>query len=234
MSKPLLTWFLLVSASLLTTSVAIGQTSQESRAPITCDIKDNVEDAACRAKLGSLFSRDGDKLTLKLDGGKSKVYIGNRAACDWDNVDTAKCLIFRLLRYYPQTRSLLVEKAFYECGDELFISRRTGSEIVISEANAPVLSPNANYLLSIDTSDACDRKYDIAVWSMQSDPPRLEFSYQAKQYENWEVKGWQDDTRITLQAWINSDKASYDQLAELVRQEGGWKLLLGKRTDRPK
>ena len=59
-------------------------------------------------------------------------------------------------------------------------------------------------LLSIDQSDACDRSYDIAIWSMQTDPPKLEFKYQAKQYENWEVKAWESDTRdrgVDLGRW---------------------------------
>jgi len=57
--------------------------------------------------------------------------------------------------------------------------------------------------------------------------------YQAKQYENWEVVAWENDTRIKMKAFING-RSSYDQEAELVRQESGWTLDLGKKTDRPK
>lgn len=222
---------LLPAIILLLTTPASGQTSQD-RAVVTCDIKDNVEEAACRTRLKGLFTRDGDKLVVKLDGGKSRVYVGNHAACDGENVDAEKCLVFNMLRYYPQSQAFLIERGLYECGDYRFVSRRTGNETVMK--SIPVMSPNARYLLSIDTSDACDREYDIAIWSLHSDPPRLEFSYHAEQYENWEVKSWTDDTRLMLKAWINGSKASYDQDAELVRQERGWTLVLGKRTDRPK
>jgi hypothetical protein len=214
----------------LLTGPVMGQTSP-AQAPIVCDVKDNVEDAACRNKLKGLFTRKGDTLTLKLDGGKSKTYVGNLAACDGENVDAAKCLAFKVLRYFPQTQSYLVEKGFYECGAYLFVRRHTGSETVMHEI--PVLSPNAKYLLSIDQSDGCDREYDIAIWSMQKDPPSLEFKYQAKQYENWEVKGWENDTHIKMKAWVNG-KTSYDQEAELVRKDNGWTLDLGRKTDRPK
>src|SRR5215475_7673866 len=125
---------------------ALGQTSA-AQAPIACDVKDNVEDAACRNKLKGLFTRKGDTLTLNLDGGKSKTYVGNLAACDGENVDAAKCRVFRVLSYFPRTQSYVVEKAHYECGDYLFVSRHTGSETVMSQI--PVLSPNAGYLLSI-------------------------------------------------------------------------------------
>ncbi len=57
-----------------------------------------------------------------------------------------------LLEYFPQTRSFLVARKFYECGNYLFVNRRTGSETVTY--SIPVLSPNAKYLLSIDQSDA--------------------------------------------------------------------------------
>jgi hypothetical protein len=181
--------------------------------------------------LKGLFTRKGDTLTLKLDGGKSKTYVGNRAACNGESVDVSKCLVFVVLKYFPPTQSYLIERGLYECGAYLFVSRRTGSETVMYAI--PVLSPNAKYLLSIDQSDACDRKYDIAIWSMQTDPPRLEFKYEAKQYENWEVAAWENDTRIKMKAFING-RTSYDQEAELVRKENGWTLDLGKKTDRPR
>jgi hypothetical protein len=221
---------ILFASWLFLTSSALAQTSP-AEASIVCGIKDNIEDAACRDRLKGLFTRKGDTLILNLDSGRSKTYIGNLAACDGENVDAAKCLVFRVLRYFPRTRSYLVEKAYYECGEYLFVSRHTGSETVMHAI--PVLSPNAKYLLSIDQSDACDRKYDIAIWSMLTDPPKLEFKYNAKQYENWEVRAWEDDVQIKMKAWING-KTSYDQEAELVRRENGWTLELGRKTDRPR
>jgi len=86
----------------LLTSSAFGQT-RPAQPPITCEIKDNIEDAACRNKLKGLFTRKGDTLILRLDGGKSTTYVGNLAACDGENVDPSKCLVFRVLSYFPQT-----------------------------------------------------------------------------------------------------------------------------------
>lgn len=222
--------FLFLGAPLLNSS-ALGQTVPD-QSPIVCEIKENVEDAACRAKLKGLVTRKGDTLILKLDGGKAKTYVGNLAACAaTENADSSKCVVFRVLSYFPRTQSYLVEKAFYECGAYLFVSRHTGSETVMYEV--PVLSPDAKYLFSIDQSEACERKYDIAIWSMQTDPPQLEFNYRAEHYENWEVMAWENDTHIKMKAWING-KSSYDQEAELVRTASGWVLQLGKKIDRPK
>jgi hypothetical protein len=94
----------------------------------------------------------------------------------------------------------------------------------------PTLSPNAKFLVLTDQSDACDRDFEIGVWSVQ-DPPKLEFSYNAKGYENWEIKAWKDDTHLNMKAFIVG-KTAYDQEAELVRKEiGGWSLVLGKKTN---
>jgi hypothetical protein len=33
---------------------------------------------------------------------------------------------------------------------------------------------------------------------MQTNPPKLEFKYEAKGYENWDVTAWEDDTHIKI------------------------------------
>lgn len=120
-----------------------------------------MEEPACATKLKGMFTRNSDTLTIKLDGGKSKKYVGNRASCDGENVNVDKCIVFRMAGYYPPAQSYLIQRALYEGGQYLFVSRRTGGEIAVSEI--PVLSPNAKYLISIDQNDAEERKYDIAI-----------------------------------------------------------------------
>jgi len=220
---------LTLSGTPLLIGPALGQMGS-AQAPIVCGAnKDHTEDADCLNKLKGLFTRNGDRLTLQLDGGRSKTYVGNSAACKADNVE--KCVVFSMTQYFPQTRSFLVTKGYYEGADFLFVSQRTGSELVVSDILA--LSPNAKFLIAIDQNDAGEREFDIAIWSMDSDPPSPEFKYKAEQYENWEVVAWKDDTHISMKAWING-KTSYDQEAELVRKDKGWTLVLGKKTDRPK
>jgi hypothetical protein len=199
-----------------------------AQVPIVCHVKDNVEDSACQQRLKGLFARDGDKLTLKLGGGKSKSYTGNGAACDGENVDAGKCLVYNVLAYYPQIQFYVIEQGYYECGSYLLVSRRSGSETAMKEI--PILSPNAKYLVLTDQSDACDRDFEIGVWSVQ-DPPKLEFKYNARGYENWEIKAWKDDRHLDMKAFVNGP-TSYVQEAELVRGESGrWSLVLGKKTD---
>jgi len=96
----------------------------------------------------------------------------------------------------------------------------------------PAISPHGKYLVSTDQSDACPRKYDIAIWSTTADPPSLEMMYEAAQYENWEVVGWGGDDRIRLKAFVNAREGSYDQEAGAVRSAGEWKLVLGRKRER--
>ncbi|MGJ5029076.1 hypothetical protein ACQR1I_19715 [Bradyrhizobium sp. HKCCYLS2038] len=213
----------------LSSSLAFGQTTP-NQSPISCEIKNNVEDATCQEKLKNLITRNGEKLTLRLDKGKSKTYVSNLAACDGESVDVSKCISFNLLTYFPTLRSFLVSKSYYECGDYLFVSGRTGRETILSAL--PVISPNGKYLLSIDQNDACERKYDIAIWDLKTDPPKLEFKYQAKQYENWDIVAWEDDAHILVKTWINGNPP-YDQEAKLLRSTNGWELQFGNRVDHP-
>lgn len=74
-------------------------TAGAETAPVECTIKDAVEDAACRTRLKGLFARKAETLALMLEGGKSKAYRGNRAACDGDDSET--CVGCNLLRYFP-------------------------------------------------------------------------------------------------------------------------------------
>jgi hypothetical protein len=211
----------------LLTGGARGQTAA-AQVPIVCDMEDLIEDAACRTKLKGMFTRNDDTLTINLDGGKSKKYVGNRGACN-NTGDPNKCVIFRVARYFPKIQSYLIEKALYEGGDFLLVNRRSGSETTMS--TVPGLSPTAKYLISIDRNEEGDREYDIAIWSADTDPPKLEFKYKGKQNEYWEIKSWKQDARISMKAWVAVEK-SYDQEAELVRKDNGWTLMLGKKTDR--
>ncbi len=223
--KHLFASIIVIRASLLT-GPCLGQAGYVP-APIVCENKDNIEEPACATKLKGMFERNGDKLTLKLFGGVPKRMLATMPRVRLQRREVRR---FRITRYFPQTRSFLVTKGYYEGADYLFVNQLTGSEIVVSDILA--VSPKAKFLVAIDQNDAGERDFDIAVWSMESDPPNPEFKYKAKQYENWEIIGWQDDTRIAMKAWVN-DTTSYDQEAELVRTGSGWTLVLGKKTDRP-
>lgn len=195
--------------------------------PILCKMNQNVESAECLQRFQGLATREGDVLRLNLESGKTKTLADLNKGCD-----PFKCLAFHLAAFYPSLQSFLVEAISYECGHYELISRRSGSVVKISASAIPELSPNGKYLVSVDQSDACDRAYDLAIWSTNTDPPAPGLKYRAKRYENWSVAGWSGDDRIKLKVWVNDHGESYDQDVEAVRSAQGWKLVLGERVDR--
>jgi len=199
----------------------------KSQAPILCDSKDQSKTDDCLPLFKGLATQDGDKLQLNLENGKTKTYTSNRKACDAD--DGGKCINFKIVGFYPRIQSLLVAVGYYEEAGYELVSRRTGKVLQIS--SIPQFSPNGKFFISVDQSDLGDRKYDLAIWSAATDPPSLAFKYKAKQYEHWEFVDWQRDDHIRLKAYISSRQGAYDQEAEAVRFEKGWKIVLGKKLD---
>jgi hypothetical protein len=208
---------------------AATEALQQSHDEVVCDdAEGHGESSACLERFKGLVERAADTLRLRLSNGQTKVYSGNSHACDEGQAE--KCVVYRLARFYPSLQSFLVSVSFYECGHYELVSRRTGSVIEIS--TIPRTSPGGKYLASTDDSDACDRKYDVAIWSTATDPPSLEMKYQPARYENWQITRWNGDDHLGLKASINAETNQYDQEAEAVRTADGWKLVLGKRIDK--
>jgi hypothetical protein len=67
---------------------------------------------------------------------------------------------------------------------------------------------------------------------MQTDPPKLEFTYDPGHTEYWELVAWENDTHIKLKGLISLAPAPYDQEAQLVRNQSGWTLQRGRKTAR--
>jgi hypothetical protein len=227
----------LASASILASSAAMSETvlvkDNPPIQPISCvsNDDDKTETADCLQRFKELATRDGDTLQLNLANGKTKVYKNsNEEGCD-----PFSCAAFHLVAFYPSLRSFLVQNISYECADNELVSLRSGS-ILKMAATVPKLSPNGKYLVSVDDDEMCGRAYDLAIWSTSADPPALKLKHQAEdgRYENWTVLGWAGDDRIKLKVLVNNEKTHefYDQDAEAVQSEKGWKLVWGGRVDR--
>jgi hypothetical protein len=178
--------------------------------PILCEPDRNdtlMESAECLDRFWELATRDGDVLRLNLENGKTKTYLGDRKDCEDGHAD--KCVVFRLVAFYPSLQSFLVEKGLYECRYYELVSRQTDG--IVKFSTVPEWSPNGKYLIGIDKNDLCDRDYDLAIWSA-GDPPALELNrHNERFYENWTIVGWNGDDRIRLQVFTNSTEGSYER-----------------------
>jgi hypothetical protein len=223
-------------ACMLTSGMAVPETALPKdhavQLPVVCEADKadkNVESADCLQRFEGLAAREGNVLRLNLENGKTKVYTGDANTC---KSGPDGCAVFKLAAFYPPLQSFLVLSASYECGHYELVSRRSGSVVKISDATVPELSPNGKYLVSVDQSDACDRPYDLAIWSTSTDPPVQEFKYRAKRYENWSVASWPSDDRIKLMVFINDRDGSFDQDAEAIRSGKEWKIVTSRKVKR--
>jgi hypothetical protein len=224
----------MTSASVLTASATVPDAALPKENPpvqpaILCEADQNVESAGCLLRFQGLVAREGDVLRLNLENGKTKVYTGNVKACE---IGPGECAVFRLVAFYPSLQSFLVLSSSYECGDYELVSRKSGSIVKLSSASRPELSPAGKYFVSVDQSDACDRPYEVAIWSTSADPPVQEFKYQTKHYENWTVADWVGDDRIKFTVMTNGREGAYDLDAEAIRSGDGWKLVINKKVKR--
>jgi hypothetical protein len=196
--------------------------------PILCLHPQQREEADCLARLKGRATRRGAVLRLALDNGKTKVFTSNKKACQ--DADSQKCVEFELAGYYPLQRLFMVQEGYYECGVFDLVSARSGAMVQVAEV--PEFSPGGRRFVSIDANDACHGKYDIAIWSTQTDPPTAEYKYSPTVYEAWEFKGWIDDEHIDLKVGFHGDPPSerkwMEQPAQAVRTDNKWRLVRGK------
>jgi hypothetical protein len=163
---------------------------------------------ACLKELVGVARRDGGVLTLKLANGKTKT-ISDASECE-DTDREASCVRYRLVgRIGDRQVIVLVEP--YECPYTLLINRRTGEETKLG--GWPYLSPNKKRFVVTDTRDAgnCSPDYAVAVFSVASDPPRLEWRFTPEGLEYYGVDTWNGENRVQLWALdVNGKQVATD------------------------
>jgi hypothetical protein len=179
----------------------------------------------CLAQLGTVATRSGADLRLKLENGTSKTFTDERQACEQQN--PAKCLEYRLAAYYSVPKLFVIEQLAYESSRVMVVNGRNGS-IARMDVH-PHLAPGGKRLVMAAAIEAWDVEKEIAVYAVQKDKIELEWSYKAQEYEMWSFVAWEGDDRIKLQVelWTvgrNGERALTKQPAELRRTNAGWSL----------
>jgi|KBSMisStaDraftv2_1062788.scaffolds.fasta_scaffold330598_1 hypothetical protein len=182
-------------------------------------------EAKCLAQMNGLASRNGDELRLVLASGKIKSLLSNHRACD-DN-DADKCLMYRLSAYYPAQQLFVIEADQYESYSVAAVSASTGATTLMDDH--PHLSPGGKRLAVAFSSEAWETKRDIAIYTVENGMLRLEWSYKAKDYEQWEFAGWDGDDHVKLRVTSRlTDSAGKEDLAtrdaDVRRTDAGWRL----------
>ena len=219
----------ILGATLLGSTALVEQ--QEPSAEVHCVLdetksEDSIEiERKCLERLTGLAARDGDVLRLTLEGGSFKIFADDRLACEQHQID--KCIRHRLATYYPIQKLFVVERNAYEKFDVIVVSGRTGA---ITKMDVhPHLSPGGTRLVAASAIEAWDVEKHLAIYYVQKDGPKLEWSYRTKDYELWEFVVWDNDERIKLKVTRSTiDPNGTSRLAtlpaDLRRTIVGWQL----------
>jgi hypothetical protein len=176
------------------------------------------DEKPCLKDLAGVAKRDGGILSLKLNNGKTKV-ISDAKECE-DPDKEGLCVTHRLLGYIGD-RQFIVQVLPYECPYVLLVNRRTGEETMLG--GLPHLSPNKKRFVLTASSVAgeCSPEYTVAIFSLASDPPRLEWRFTAPDVdEDYVTDGWDGENRVRLQGYANGKWTATD--LKLTAQ--GWQL----------
>jgi hypothetical protein len=177
-----------------------------------------VDEVACLKELAGAATRDGKTLTLKLKNGATKV-ISDTKECD-DPDKEAECVTYALLGYIGE-RYFMVQGFPYECGFVRLVNRRNGEELILG--GGLDLSPGKKHFVvtASNVAGECPQKYNVAIFSLASDPPRLEWWFTTpNDDEDYSIDRWDGENRVLLQGSIGEEKSATD----LTLTDQGWRL----------
>jgi hypothetical protein len=180
-----------------------------------------VSTAAVSQGPADMVRRDGDILELKLQNGKFKTYQSNRKACE--KHDAERCVIYELRAYLSSQNAFVIEGKSYEGEAHEVVSRKTGRAVQLE--TRPEFSPTGQRFVSVNDKELGSHSYDVAIWVMTPDEPKLEFRYETPQgdrYELWEFRGWDGEDRIKLEVKVGSAMVPFE--SEAVRTKAGWQI----------
>ena len=179
--------------------------------------------AKCLSRMKGIAVRSGDALRISLQNGKTKSLLSNNRACEEGNAE--KCVDYRLEAYYPGLHLFVLTARLYEANSVLVVNGTTGAATNMDDS--PHLSPNGERLVVAFSSEAWSTDRDIAVYRIENGALRLEWSYKAKDYEQWKFVAWDGDARIKLRVTLHGEDQSgglTTRDADLQLTDAGWRL----------
>ena len=186
------------------------------------DQKTDVREADCLRKLGTLASRKGERLTLKVENGTAKVYQDNPKACA--NDDAQNCVMHRLVGYHPGAHVYSILITYYEGSTVELVNSRTG--VALKVGGEPHFSVDGSRFLVIDNDLAYGGPYNLAVGATINGSLQLEWQ-RADEGEpmEWHLQRWIDDDHIALRVFPavgDQTCPNNDCDAVLTRFDTGW------------
>jgi hypothetical protein len=160
--------------------------------------------------------RNRQELTLKLGNGKTTV-LSHSAECD-SRTEHDACVTRELVGRIGDRQFIIHVWPVMDCDSVLLVSRRTGAETELEDW--PHLSPDGNRFAVVAASGQCGSQNTVAIYALDSDPPRLEWRYNPAGDEDYDFNAWDGNNRVRLVVTVNDKRAA----TGLTLTAEGWRL----------
>lgn len=195
----------------------LAQESPSGTKPVSCK-----QESDCLEKLSGRARRDGDTLSLRLEGGKTKIFKTDRKACE--NDDAERCVVYELRAYRPGQHVYVVGWTLYEGEGAGLVDIKTGDVFVLP--SVPVFSPSGLRFTATDNDFHGDPEFRVGIWSLEGGKAKQEFRYSSADkmaVEVWNVVNWDGETRIRFEVGFE-DASRAPAEADAILKAQGWLL----------
>jgi hypothetical protein len=175
------------------------------------------------SELSPIAARDGQVLTLTLEGGR-KARFESKDDCA---SGPQSCTIYRLLGLSPDRQFFVVELLGYESATRYWIARSTGKQYeVYADTN---ISPDGAYIVAANPVECCGVN-GVFVWQIERGQLTERFRLKRADYPFYRFDKWTNPTTAQLTKISRADKAFcptapiMESSARLTRKYAGWVL----------
>ncbi|MDI9349019.1 MAG: hypothetical protein QM537_03335 [Candidatus Symbiobacter sp.] len=148
--------------------------------------------------------RVNNSLEITASNGKKIIYTDG--ACE--DVDGMDCNFYIFLKSFKDAHALIVQQYYYEGNIYYWIDDRTGE--VTELPDMPQLSPSGKKFALVNSSEADGYFAGIAIWSLESGKPVMEWGYEGEHHLYSFILWENDDTiYITKNDYVNENGESF-------------------------
>jgi hypothetical protein len=190
---------------------ACAESSADPKEPKAAKVRETV----CLKELAQQASRKGSVLSLKIDGGMTKTFRSNPAACKRDEAE--KCAEYYLVGFDAAAGAYLVFAQGYENYDFKLVNVRTG-ETTVAEG-VPRFAPDNSTFFARGCYDGCS----ISIKSTASSAPAWQGSLDDG--SDWDFVRWIDNDQVAFRTTKQSEHCPRGNCGAILKRiSGAWKL----------
>lgn len=158
----------------------------------------NFDEPEQLKKFASYVKRDGATLYFKLKSGSYSALADKEECSSWDT-----CAAYQFLDYFKDVGFYLVDVGYYEGGEYLMISDKSGERYLVHDK--PEISSDRRRFVTVSASESYDIN-GVFIWRFEGEKIISELSYEPKEYALYEFVKWDDNSIIFLSKYASADE----------------------------